>query len=90
MPFCFTLTVFAWYYFFFCCCLDNNLEDLQAWHLASKYVVIFVVNKYTMQPPEIWDGGVGFVTKEMIQTDFPAPASDIKVTFALHISPTHI
>ncbi|KAL5193637.1 NADH--cytochrome b5 reductase 1 [Glycine soja] len=31
------------------------------------------------KPPEIWDGGVGFVTKEMIQTDFPAPASDIKI-----------
>ncbi|KAJ6433988.1 hypothetical protein OIU84_017658 [Salix udensis] len=30
-------------------------------------------------PPEAWDGGVGFVSKEMIQTYCPAPASDIKI-----------
>jgi len=34
-----------------------------------------------MQPPDIWDGGVGFVSKEMIETQFPAPALDIKVIF---------
>ena len=31
------------------------------------------------QPPEVWHGGVGFVSKEMIQTHCPAPASDIQV-----------
>ncbi|KAF6172361.1 hypothetical protein GIB67_031261 [Kingdonia uniflora] len=30
-------------------------------------------------PPELWNGGVGFVSKEMIQTHCPAPAEDIQV-----------
>lgn len=34
-----------------------------------------------LQPPEVWDGGVGFVSKEMIQTHCPAPAADIQVAF---------
>jgi cytochrome-b5 reductase len=34
-----------------------------------------------VQPPEIWDGGVGFVSKEMIQAHCPAPAADIQVNF---------
>ena len=33
------------------------------------------------QPPEVWDGGVGFVSKEMIQTHCPAPAPDIQVHY---------
>lgn len=36
-----------------------------------------------MQPPEVWDGGVGFVTKEMIQSHCPSPASDIQVYIVL-------
>jgi len=32
-----------------------------------------------MQPPENWNGGVGFVSKEMIQSHCPAPADDIQV-----------
>lgn len=38
----------------------------------------FIYQLHT-QPPEEWDGGVGFVSKEMIQTHCPAPASDIQV-----------
>lgn len=38
-----------------------------------------------VQPPEGWDGGVGFISKEMIQVHCPAPAEDIKVIFS---SPT--
>lgn len=34
----------------------------------------------TSQPPEVWDGGVGFVSKEMIQAQLPAPAHDIQVS----------
>lgn len=34
-----------------------------------------------LQPPEEWTGGVGFVSKEMIQAHCPAPAPDIKVPF---------
>jgi len=52
-------------------------EELDAFAIKfpNQFKVYYVLN----QPPEIWDGGVGFVTKEMIQTDFPAPASDIKI-----------
>ena len=33
------------------------------------------------QPPEVWDGGVGFVSKGIIQTHCPAPAPDIQVYY---------
>lgn len=52
-----------------------------------KCVLMLILNKYTVQPPEIWNGGVGFVSKEMIQEHCPAPAPDIKVIFALHVTP---
>ena len=38
---------------------------------------------FHVQPPEVWDGGVGFVSKEMIQTHCPAPAADIQVISSL-------
>ena len=38
----------------------------------------------SVQPPEVWDGGVGFVTKEMIQAHCPPPAHDIKVAIPLN------
>ncbi|XP_028766846.1 NADH--cytochrome b5 reductase 1-like [Neltuma alba] len=47
--------------------------------LASKYPDRFKVYYVLNQPPEVWDGGVGFVSKEMIQTHCPAPANDIKI-----------
>ncbi|KAK1420672.1 hypothetical protein QVD17_22458 [Tagetes erecta] len=47
--------------------------------LATNYPGLFHVYYVLNQPPEEWTGGVGFVSKEMIQTHCPAPASDIKV-----------
>ncbi|KAJ6804706.1 NADH--cytochrome b5 reductase 1 isoform X2 [Iris pallida] len=47
--------------------------------LVSKYPNRFKVYYVLNQPPEVWDGGVGFVSKEMIQTHCPAPASDIQI-----------
>ncbi|KAE9466556.1 hypothetical protein C3L33_01506, partial [Rhododendron williamsianum] len=41
----------------------------------DRIKVYFVLN----QPPEGWNGGVGFVSKEMIQTHCPAPAADIQI-----------
>lgn len=38
-----------------------------------------------LQPPEVWNGGVGFVSKEMIQTHCPAPAADIQVYLHLFL-----
>ncbi|KAI4348513.1 hypothetical protein L6164_009228 [Bauhinia variegata] len=47
--------------------------------LAAKYPDQFKVYYVLNQPPDVWDGGVGFVTKEMIETHCPAPAHDIKI-----------
>ncbi|OVA13754.1 Oxidoreductase FAD/NAD(P)-binding [Macleaya cordata] len=47
--------------------------------LSSKYPDRFKVYYVLNQPPEEWNGGVGFVSKEMIQTHCPAPASDIQI-----------
>ncbi|MCJ1336841.1 NADH-cytochrome b5 reductase [Bachmanniomyces sp. S44760] len=51
-------------------------EDLDA--LATEddgFRVHYVLNN----PPEKWDGGVGFVTTDMIKSSLPAPANDIKI-----------
>ncbi|KAH7412876.1 hypothetical protein BKA64DRAFT_568745 [Cadophora sp. MPI-SDFR-AT-0126] len=51
-------------------------EDLD--HLAAKdenFNVYYVLNN----PPEKWDGGVGFVTPEMMTKWLPKPASDVKL-----------
>ncbi|KAH0552886.1 NADH-cytochrome b5 reductase [Trichoglossum hirsutum] len=37
--------------------------------------VYYVLNN----PPQKWDGGVGFVTPEIIKSHLPAPAADIKI-----------
>ncbi|GAV80167.1 NAD_binding_1 domain-containing protein/FAD_binding_6 domain-containing protein [Cephalotus follicularis] len=48
-------------------------------NLASKFPNRFSVYYVLNQPPEEWDGGIGFVSKEMIQTYCPAPAPDIQI-----------
>ncbi|CAL5356794.1 unnamed protein product [Camellia sinensis] len=50
--------------------------------LASNYPDRFKIYYVLNQPPEVWNGGVGFVSKEMIQTHCPAPSSDIQPSFA--------
>ncbi|XP_058079207.1 NADH--cytochrome b5 reductase 1-like [Magnolia sinica] len=47
--------------------------------LASNYPNRFKIYYVLNQPPEVWDGGVGFVSKEMIQAHCPAPAPDIQI-----------
>ncbi|KAJ4970806.1 hypothetical protein NE237_003905 [Protea cynaroides] len=47
--------------------------------LASNYPDRFKIYYVLNQPPEVWNGGVGFVSKEMIKTHCPAPASDIQI-----------
>ncbi|PNX59101.1 NADH cytochrome b5 reductase, partial [Trifolium pratense] len=53
--------------------------------LASNYPDRFKIYYVLNQPPEIWDGGVGFVSKEMIQAHLPPPAQDIKITDQRHV-----
>ncbi|MFS7943511.1 putative cytochrome-b5 reductase [Helianthus anomalus] len=54
--------------------LKEEIDGL-ATNYPDRFHVYYVLN----QPPEEWAGGVGFVSKEMIQTHCPAPAADIKV-----------
>lgn len=39
----------------------------------------FRVHYVLNNPPEKWDGGVGFVSADMIKAKLPAPASDMKI-----------
>lgn len=54
--------------------LKEELEGLTV-NYPDRFKVYYVLN----QPPEEWSGGVGFVSKEMIQAHCPAPADDIKI-----------
>ncbi len=47
--------------------------------LASSYPDSFKVYYVLNEPPEVWNGGVGFVSKEMIKAHCPPPASDIQI-----------
>uniref|UniRef100_M4E4D3 cytochrome-b5 reductase n=1 Tax=Brassica campestris TaxID=3711 RepID=M4E4D3_BRACM len=53
---------------------QEELESLTA-NYPDQFKIYYVLN----QPPETWDGGVGFVSKDMIQAHCPAPASDSQV-----------
>ncbi|KAI9194910.1 hypothetical protein LWI28_010089 [Acer negundo] len=54
--------------------LKEEMDNLAA-SFPSRFKVYYVLN----QSPEGWEGGIGFVSKEMIQTHCPAPAPDIKI-----------
>lgn len=47
--------------------------------LASMYPDSFKIYYVLNQPPDLWDGGVGFVSKEMIEAHLPASAPDVKI-----------
>lgn len=46
---------------------------------AAKNPDKFSVHYFLNEPPQGWNGGTGFVSKEAIQEKLPAPANDIKV-----------
>ncbi|KAL6614289.1 hypothetical protein ACP70R_036559 [Stipagrostis hirtigluma subsp. patula] len=54
--------------------LKEELDNMAKIY-PDRFKIYYVLN----QPPEIWNGGVGFVSKEMIQTHCPAPAEDIQI-----------
>uniref|UniRef100_A0ACD5WKI3 Uncharacterized protein n=1 Tax=Avena sativa TaxID=4498 RepID=A0ACD5WKI3_AVESA len=54
--------------------LKEELDSL-AKEYPDRFKIYYVLN----QPPEIWNGGVGFVSQEMIKTHCPAPAEDIQI-----------
>ncbi|KAI0090966.1 NADH-cytochrome b5 reductase [Irpex rosettiformis] len=49
--------------------------DLLAQNHSHRFTVHYVLNN----PPQGWTGGVGFVSKEQIETHMPSPSSDVKV-----------
>jgi len=53
--------------------LKSELDSLAAKH-PDQFKVYYVLNN----PPEGWKGGVGFVTKEMIEEHLPVHAADHK------------
>ncbi|KAK1223791.1 NADH-cytochrome b5 reductase [Marasmius sp. AFHP31] len=54
--------------------LRKELEELASKH-SSQFKVYYVLNN----PPAGWTGGVGFVTKEQIETHLPNPKDNCKV-----------
>ncbi|PQQ14072.1 NADH--cytochrome b5 reductase 1-like [Prunus yedoensis var. nudiflora] len=54
--------------------LKEELDNLSS-NFPNRFNIYYVLN----QPPEIWEGGVGFISKEIIQTYCPAPGPDIKI-----------
>ncbi|CAD5164995.1 unnamed protein product [Musa acuminata subsp. malaccensis] len=54
--------------------LKEELDSL-ARNYPDRFQIYYVLN----QPPDEWNGGVGFVSKEMIKANCPSPASDIQV-----------
>jgi cytochrome-b5 reductase len=49
--------------------------DSMAEEYPDRFKIYYVLN----QPPEVWNGGVGFVSQDMVKTHCPAPADDIQV-----------
>jgi len=54
--------------------LKTELDDL-AKKYKNKFTVYYVLNN----PPAGWEGGVGFVSKDMIKDHMPPSSTDIKV-----------
>ncbi|XP_047053846.1 NADH--cytochrome b5 reductase 1-like [Lolium rigidum] len=49
--------------------------DSMAEEYPGRFKIYYVLN----QPPEVWNGGVGFVSQDMVKTHCPAPADDIQI-----------
>ncbi|KAL1346422.1 hypothetical protein HN51_020078 [Arachis hypogaea] len=59
--------------------VDDILLKEELDNFASKYPSQFNVYYVLNKPPNEWNGGVGYITKDMIQTHCPAPARDIQI-----------
>lgn len=68
------------------CDPEESMSGLNVTNV-SRFGMLF------MQPPTEWDGGIGFVSKDMIEKHCPPPAADVQVcTFAYVFSkiPTEV
>lgn len=61
--------------------LKKELDELAEKH-PQRFSVYYVLNN----APEGWNGGVGFVTKEMMEEKLPKPANDIKILLCGELS----
>ncbi|KAL8197779.1 hypothetical protein R6Q57_024220 [Mikania cordata] len=59
--------------------VDDILLKAKLDTLASKYHGRFKVYYVLNEAPEGWTGGVGFVSKEIIEEQLPRPAFDVKI-----------
>ncbi|KAJ8899043.1 hypothetical protein K2173_008873 [Erythroxylum novogranatense] len=55
--------------------LKEELDNI-ARNFPSRFQVYYVLSKC---PPEAWNGGVGYISKQTIQNHCPAPAPDIQI-----------
>lgn len=58
--------------------LKSELDQIQQEH-PNQFSVYYVLNN----PPEVWDGGSGFVTKDMIESKLPGPEAGKQVKMLL-------
>lgn len=54
--------------------IQQELDELASDH-PDRFSVYYVLNS----PPDNWNGGAGFITKDMIQQHLPAPTADVMV-----------
>ncbi|KAH7425825.1 hypothetical protein KP509_11G072600 [Ceratopteris richardii] len=54
--------------------LKEELDSFQ-----KKYPGRFSVHYVLEKPPQIWNGSIGYISKELIQSFCPAPSSDIQI-----------
>lgn len=54
--------------------LKNEMDDLTKSH-PDQFRVLYVLNS----PPVGWTGGIGYVTKEVIESHCPKPSQDMKM-----------
>lgn len=60
------------------------LDQVTTWgfiilEIYSAVSCRFTISLCSVQPPEGWDGGVGFVTEEMIRLHCPGPSPNVRV-----------
>ena len=65
--------------------LKAELDQLAKDH-PTRFSVYYVLNN----PPENWDGGVGFVSQEMIKEKLPPAAADMKMLLCGQSRPSPI
>uniref|UniRef100_A0A0E0N420 NADH-cytochrome b5 reductase n=1 Tax=Oryza rufipogon TaxID=4529 RepID=A0A0E0N420_ORYRU len=58
---------------------DDILLKEELDNMAKTYPDRFKIYYVLNQPPEVWNGGVGFVSQDMIKAHLPAPAEDIQI-----------